>query len=489
MFRLPTSNAKDFYLPITDHSAISLLTALLSNDLDDRIDTIRNTLETDPLLACWTVNEAALRHDAELKNLHVAARWLSQNFLSVINPAAFSDSQPVSIVRATAWRSISSTAINAARHAREIAARHQAPLDIAFWWALLCCTKRQVESLAKLNGHSPLHGVHWYSPDWIQQLDENLKKCVHRQEPHYAANQGIGLTASTDKRWLSDDELNELHRPSSAPNQLVPLLIENLSRLHDLESKFAQTVHEEKMAAMQQLAYGASHEINNPLANISTRAQSLMHNEHDTDRRRKLLAINDQAFRAYEMIADLMLFAKPPKMQIEPVSLKPLIERIRTELETPATNGEIVDEAASRNNCIIRVRITDGDEAVAVKGDSTQLGVAIKAICDNGIEAMAGHGELTIEMSKPNDDKINVSIEDTGQGLSELAKRHLFDPFFSGREAGRGMGFGLSKAWRIIEQHHGRIAVRSDPTRGSCFTITLPTHRSTADAITPDAQV
>ena len=107
MFRLPTSNAKDFYLPITDHSAISLLTALLSNDLDDRIDTIRNTLETDPLLACWTVNEAALRHDAELKNLHVAARWLSQNFLSVINPAAFSDSQPVSIVRATAWRSIS----------------------------------------------------------------------------------------------------------------------------------------------------------------------------------------------------------------------------------------------------------------------------------------------------------------------------------------------------------------------------------------------
>jgi len=483
MLHLPTSSTKGCCLAITEHTAISLLTALLSNDLDDRIDTIRDTLETDPLLACWTVNEAWVRHETELTSLHSATRWLEQHFLEVLDPTTLSESRSVSKTTSAAWRSMSSTAINAARHAREIAERQRSPVDIAFWWALLCCTKRQVESLAELNGHSPLHGLRWYSPEWVQQLDQKLKKCIHRREPHYAANQGIGLTSSTDKRWFTDHEHNELYRPSSAPNRLIPLLIEKLRRLNELESKFSQKLHEEKMAAMQQLAYGASHEINNPLANISTRAQSLMRNEPDSDRRRKLLAINDQAFRAYEMIADLMLFAKPPKMQIESVLLKPLIERIRTELETPTETEPIKDR------CDICVRIAQGDEAVSVPGDAAQLGIAIKSICQNGLEAMGDQGQLTIELAKENDDSVTVSIEDTGQGLSELAKRHLFDPFFSGREAGRGMGFGLSKAWRIIEQHHGRIAVSSDPTRGSCFTITLPTVRSTADAEIPDAQV
>ena len=64
--------------------------------------------------------------------------------------------------------------------------------------------------------------------------------------------------------------------------------------------------------------------------------------------------------------------------------------------------------------------------------------------------------------------------EPGGPGFSEEERQHLFDPFYSGREAGRGLGFGLSKCWRIVRNHGGRIDVQSDPGRGATFEITLP---------------
>src|ERR1041385_6447610 len=79
--------------------------------------------------------------------------------------------------------------------------------------------------------------------------------------------------------------------------------------------EFATAVEAAKLRALYNFAYGLSHEINNPLANIATRAQTLLVDEKDPDRRRKLATIVQQAFRAHEMIADLMLFAHPPRMQ------------------------------------------------------------------------------------------------------------------------------------------------------------------------------
>ncbi len=90
-------------------------------------------------------------------------------------------------------------------------------------------------------------------------------------------------------------------------------LTAKLARLQELETEFNAAVERAKITAVYNLAYGLSHEFNNPLANISSRAQALLADEKDPERRRKLAAINAQAFRAHEMIADLMLFAKPPR--------------------------------------------------------------------------------------------------------------------------------------------------------------------------------
>src|SRR5438445_8130194 len=99
---------------------------------------------------------------------------------------------------------------------------------------------------------------------------------------------------------------------------------------------FLAAVEAAKLHALYNFAYGLSHEINNPLANIATRAQTLLADEKDPDRRRKLATIVQQAFRAHEMIADLMLFAHPPQMQPRETDLIRLIDTVVAELSEQA---------------------------------------------------------------------------------------------------------------------------------------------------------
>src|SRR5881397_2980256 len=93
-----------------------------------------------------------------------------------------------------------------------------------------------------------------------------------------------------------------------------------ISETVSADADFAAAVEAAKLRALYDFAYGLSHEINNPLANIATRAQTLLVDEKDPERRRKLATIVQQAFKAHEMIADLMLFARPPARSEEHTS-------------------------------------------------------------------------------------------------------------------------------------------------------------------------
>ncbi len=96
-----------------------------------------------------------------------------------------------------------------------------------------------------------------------------------------------------------------------------------------------------KLEAMKELAYGASHEINNPLANISARARRSSRDERDPERRRALEAIGQQALRAHEMIADLMLFARPPKLELAAIDAARVVEQVAAELAGECRRREI----------------------------------------------------------------------------------------------------------------------------------------------------
>ena len=246
---------------------------------------------------------------------------------------------------------------------------------------------------------------------------------------------------------------------------------------------FTAALEAAKLEALYQFAYGLSHEINNPLANISTRAQTLLANERDPERQRKLATIVQQAFRAHEMIADLMLFARPPALRKEPVDLAKLAGTIVAELQDQAK-----EQAASLR------RTGDGGPLIA-NADATQIAVALKAIVQNALEAVRQGGTVEVHsarstqylvpstpMPSPSSTPLSalhtphflISISDTGPGIPAEIRPHIFDPYFSGREAGRGLGLGLSKAWRIVQLHGGLIEVENQPGSGAKFTIALP---------------
>ncbi len=147
--------------------------------------------------------------------------------------------------------------------------------------------------------------------------------------------------------------------------------------LDALEHRFHETLEAEKLDSLKELAYGAGHEINNPLANISARAQTLLQLERDPERRRMLAAINSQAFRAHEMIADMMLFARPPQPKLERVDLTAAVDR-RWPRNWP--RGRPAADASGASNCRL--------SRWSIEADATQIAVAVRAVCINSLEAL-----------------------------------------------------------------------------------------------------
>jgi signal transduction histidine kinase len=254
-------------------------------------------------------------------------------------------------------------------------------------------------------------------------------------------------------------------------------LAKRLARLEQLENRFQEALEAEKLAAMAELAAGAGHEINNPLAIIGGRAQLLLRDETDPERRRELALIHTQVMRAHEMIADLRLFARPPALEFESLDLTALIDAI------------VADFAPAMAERSIAICRQGPDEPIEIEADAAQLSVAIRALCRNAQEAIGHHGHVEIAVERRGAE-VEITVSDNGPGISREDRRHIFDPFFSARQAGRGLGLGLSKCWRIVTAHGGRITVESEPGHGARFTITLPICRGTTSEeapATPDA--
>ncbi len=240
---------------------------------------------------------------------------------------------------------------------------------------------------------------------------------------------------------------------------------------------FADRLQLEKLAAMQQLAYGASHEINNPLANISTRAQTLMGDEPDPERRFKLAVIYEQALRAHEMISDLMLFANPPEVKYVSTDIRLLMSKIQKEILPELSGGH---DSSNQPGDGIRLQVLIGPEVGNIMVDPDHVCVALKALLRNSIESIRfgqNEGEINVRIFQQSTRRIGFEIADNGIGVSAEARRHLFDPYFSGREAGRGLGFGLSKALRIASMHGGELRFVEKSGPGAKFLMVLPENK------------
>lgn len=233
----------------------------------------------------------------------------------------------------------------------------------------------------------------------------------------------------------------------------------------ELRGQFDRAVAEARLEAMRELAYGAGHEINNPLANIATRAQSLLLEESDPERRRRLSTIVDQSFRARDMIGGLMLFARPPKPRPEAVDIGGIISAV---IETVRV------QAAQRG---ARLEYSPPPSPLSVFVDRVQIEEALRVVVVNALEAVAAGGRVVLKGTRRSADDGGwgeITVADDGRGMTFDAAKRAFDPFFSGREAGRGAGLGLPKAWRLVALSGGSVLLESRPSQGTRVTILLP---------------
>jgi hypothetical protein len=238
-------------------------------------------------------------------------------------------------------------------------------------------------------------------------------------------------------------------------------LTAKLARLSLLERSFREAVEAEKIAAMAEFAAGAGHEINNPLAVIAGRAQLLLRDEADPERRRDLALMNAQAMRVNEMIADLRLFATPPELERQTLDLRALVRRVIDEMQPLAAAQETA------------LFLVEGPGELHIEADPVQLTVALRALCQNALDALGHRGQIEVSVNREGDEA-SIAVADDGPGIVAEQRSHIFEPFYSARQAGRGVGMGLSKCWRIVTGHGGRIEVGSRAGSGAVFTIRLP---------------
>mgnify|MGYP006275565063 CR=1 FL=1 len=227
------------------------------------------------------------------------------------------------------------------------------------------------------------------------------------------------------------------------------------------EPGFDAAVFEARLEAVRAFAYGAGHEINNPLANIAARAQSLLVDEQDPERRRKLATIVDQAFRARDMIGGLMVYARPPRPAPADVDIREVLRPV-LDLAQPGAEAR-------------RVRLEYGPppQAVTALVDAAQVAEALRALVANALEAVDEGGRVVVDVAVAGE-ACRVTVADDGPGMDGDASRRAFDPFYCGRDAGRGIGLGLPKALRLIESNGGRLAVESRPGAGTRVVVHLP---------------
>jgi two-component system sensor histidine kinase HydH len=138
--------------------------------------------------------------------------------------------------------------------------------------------------------------------------------------------------------------------------------------------------------------------------------------------------------------------------------------------------GALVDEclaAVAERAAAAGIEVVRRDEpGLGVRGDARALRQAVRAFIDNALDAMPGGGTLTVSVARGDDRTVGITVEDSGAGLSPVAQAQLFEPFFTTKSD--KVGLGATIAGHIIEQHGGRIVVRSEPKVGTTIRIALP---------------
>jgi two-component system NtrC family sensor kinase len=214
-------------------------------------------------------------------------------------------------------------------------------------------------------------------------------------------------------------------------------------------------VDEEKLAGIGRLAAGLAHEINNPLAVILGYAR-LLSRRSDGAAREDLQVIEEETLRAKGIVDGLLDLSRPLEVHPQPVDLRALCDEVVARLSgTPVLEGRQV--------------VVAGQGSAA--GDAPKLRQVVVNLVKNAAEASGPGGRVELELAEEGE-RVSLSVSDTGPGLSEEVRARLFEPFFSRKERGTGLGLAVSKG--IVEAHGGAIGAETLARGGARFSVRLP---------------
>lgn len=220
----------------------------------------------------------------------------------------------------------------------------------------------------------------------------------------------------------------------------------------------------EKLAVVGQMAAGIAHEVRNPLTTIKGFVQLLYkyNGVKDSDVTKSYLDMIDKEItRVNDLLKEFLQFAKPNKPQLVISDINKAILEISFLLEAHCSNKGI------------NMNFDLTENLPLIECDYNQIKQVIINISFNAIDAMLFSGKKELMIRTSNDPKyICIDIKDTGSGMTDEQVKKIFDPFFTTKDTGSGLG--LSVCYSIIENHHGKILVFSQPGQGTKITILLP---------------
>lgn len=229
-----------------------------------------------------------------------------------------------------------------------------------------------------------------------------------------------------------------------------------------LEEQLARAKH---LSNLGEMTASISHEIRNPLGIIKSSAELLRKKVQTLDPSNPMPGIIvEEASRLNDIITDFLNFARPHQPDLQPARLEPVVEKTLQHLE----------QEIERRHIDIQKRLDDYQGQVMI--DSDMLHQALLNLLLNAMQAIESNGRILLALTAMNG-RLKLSLQDSGPGIDPTILDKIWDPFFTDKEKGTGLGLGIVK--QIVEAHHGEITIVNAEAGGALVEIWLPLYRET----------
>lgn len=240
------------------------------------------------------------------------------------------------------------------------------------------------------------------------------------------------------------------------------ILFQDVTERTELERRLVQT---DKLTSIGVLAAGVAHEVNTPLAVISSYSQMLAKQLADDEKKAGMLdKIAKQTFRASEIVNSLLSFSRTATTSFQSTRMNAVVD------ETLLLIGPQLQKAK------VHLDKNLADDLPTVRGNAGKLQQVLLNLFLNARDAMPAGGTLNVETTF-DANSVYVRITDSGQGIPPEIAGRIFDPFYTTKVPGKGTGLGLSISYGIMREHGGIIEVSSRPGEGATFTLVIPSEQ------------